>query len=458
PRLLAKHGYYPTVIQGGSTAFDHEAEFFEKHGFQTILGKRNIAKPGTSWGIYDEHLMTTAALWLKTQKVPTFLNLYTITNHHPWIHPEKKHGFLNTFAYTDKALQILIDALADGDLLKKSILFIYGDHGQQLEDRGPHFEVNRDLYQDNIHVPLLILAEGRIDRPRTIDTLSSQVDLLPTLLDLLHIHTPHQSLGKSLLYPSNAPIFFSHPFDTPAKGCREGPWKYIVSDEKECLYHLEKDPDETVNRIVEGTSLRKKTEEFFASLDTYYSEIPPEKIECSMHLDFTNSLKMTDAMLLEIAKKHPNLSSLSLDGCLLITNQGIASFLQLCPNIEKLYLDGLDDISSAGWENLPHLVHLKAIDCPHMTLDWIQNLPSLRVLQLGASKLSDEDLQKLAKTQRNLNAIYFSNLQHITDAGLIPLLSANQNLMILSIRDCPNITKSAFEAIQSKILRYKWLA
>ncbi len=153
--------------------------------------------------------MTTAALWLKTQKVPTFLNLYTITNHHPWIHPEKKHGFLNTFAYTDKALQILIDALADGDLLKKSILFIYGDHGQQLEDRGPHFEVNRDLYQDNIHVPLLILAEGRIDRPRTIDTLSSQVDLLPTLLDLLHIHTPHQSLGKSLLYPSNAPIFFS---------------------------------------------------------------------------------------------------------------------------------------------------------------------------------------------------------------------------------------------------------
>ncbi len=454
PHILSQHGYHPALIQGGSTAFDHEAEFFEKQGFKTILGKRDIPKPGTSWGIYDEHLMEFAAHWLHEQKTPVFLNLYTITNHHPWIHPQKTHGYLNTYAYTDWSLSLLIENLRKRNLLEKSILFIFGDHGQELEDRTTQYEINRHLTQDTLHVPLLIYAEGRIQSPQRIETVASQIDLLPTLMDMMNLSDAHQSLGKSLLRPSTSPIFFSHPFDKPIRGCREGNWKYLDSEE---LYDLGTDPEEKINRIAEGTPLKEKTEAFFEALNRFYSEQPFEKKESSLHLDFSNSLKMTDELLEEIAKKNPNLSSISLENCLLLTDRGIASLLQYCPKLEKLYLDGQDEITGANWGTAPHLVNLKALNCPQMTTSWISQLPNLRALQLGSSVISDDDLTTLAALQKNLNAIYFSGLHGITDHGLKPLLEKNENLMVLSLIDCPQITSNSVDSIKSKIFRYKFI-
>jgi hypothetical protein len=452
PHILAGYGYHPALIQGGSTAFDHEAEFFSKQGFKTILGKRDIAKPGTSWGSHDEFLMPYAASWLHKQKSPAFLNLYTITNHHPWSHPQKNDGFLNTFAYTDSALNLFIEELGKRALLEKSILFIYGDHGQELEDRDPRYEINRHLFQDNIHVPLLIYAEGRIKSPRRIETVSSQIDLLPTLLDLMNLAAPHQSLGKSLLRPSTAPIFFSHPFDKPLRGCREANWKYIDNEE---LYDLDADPEEKINRIAEGTLLKEKTDAFFESLDQFYSEQGHKKKESPLHLDFSNSLQMNDSHLEKIAQKHPELSSLILSNCLLLTDSGIASLLIHCPKLEKLYLNGIDEITGLGWISAPHLTHLNALNCPQLQTQWISQLPSLRILELGSSNVSDEDLIEISASQKNLTALYLSNLRQITDLGLTRLLEANPYLAILSLENCPQISQVS---IENKVLRYKFIS
>lgn len=457
PQILSKHGYHPAVIQGSSTSFDHGAEFFEKQGFKTILGKRDLAKPGTSWGVFDEYLMPWAASWLEEQKGPIFLNLFTITNHHPWIHPEKAHGFLNTFAYTDQALGIFVDELRKRRLLEKSILFILGDHGQTLEDRDPNFEINRHLFQDNIHVPLLIYAEGRV-KPAQINTVASQIDLLPTVLDLFHQQTPNHSLGKSLLRPSSSPIFFSHPLDPYIRGCREGNWKYTIRKDREELYDLSADPEEKINRISEGTSLREKTAEFFEKLDQFYSEKPEEKKESLLHLDFSNSLKMTDEKLEEIAKKNPNLSSIVLDHCMLLTDQGIASLLRESPKLEGLFLEGLDEISGLNWGEAEHLVHFKALHCPNMKLDWIAKLPSLQILQIGDCLASDADLSAIAASQTSLIAILLSRLPLITDQSLKLLLEVNQSLICLFISGCPNISKEIMSSIKSPILRYKFIS
>jgi glucan phosphoethanolaminetransferase (alkaline phosphatase superfamily) len=458
PHLLSKHGYHPAVIQGSSTAFDHEAEFFEKQGFKTVLGKRDIQAPGTSWGVYDEYLMPFAAEWLEHQKEPAFLNLYTITNHHPWIHPQGKNGYLNTFAYTDWALHLFIEELKKRNLLEKSILFIYGDHGQELEDRTPHFEINRHLTQDTLHVPLLIYAEGRIKFPQKIETLSSQIDLLPTVLDLLQIKEPHSSLGKSLFRPAYSPIFFSHPFDVPIRGCREGSWKYLIQEGKEELYDLNIDPEEKINRIEEGTPLREKTETFFTALDELYSSRPYEKKKGKLHLDFSDSLQLTDTALIEILSNHPHLSSLYLNHCLLLTDEGIRSALQYCPRLEKLYLDGIEDITTNGWPKLAYLTHLNALNCSQIKGDWIAELPSLRILQLGSADFKDEDLFKIASTQKHLSAICFSDLDQITDQGMKYLLTENRHLEVLSLSSCPQITKASLDMIQSKIFRYQFIS
>jgi arylsulfatase A-like enzyme len=445
PQILSRHGYLTAFIQGGSTSFDHQGEFFEKQGFQTILGKRDIAKPGTSWGVYDEYLMPYAASWLERQKTPAFLNIATITNHHPWLHPNGECDYFKTFAYTDWVLHLLIEELRKKGLLEKSVLFLFGDHGQ--EDS----EINQQLYQDNIHVPLLIYAEGR-QKHAVIDTVSSQVDLLPTLLDLFQFSDPHHSLGKSLLRPSNRPIFFSHPFDKPVRGCRHGNWKYILREEKEELYDLSVDPEEKVNRAGE-VELKEMTVAYFETLNRYYSHCGTETKESHHYLDFSNSVRITDEALENVAKSRPRLASIDLSHCLLVTNDGVGSLLNHCPKLEKLFIDGLDEVTGQGWKEASELVHFRATHCPRMEIDWIARLPSLKILQLGSANICDDDLIELAKKQKGLIALYLSRLYGITDRGLRALLEANPYLMVLSLEDCPQVTREAL-AERGKLLRY----
>ncbi|MES2272628.1 MAG: sulfatase-like hydrolase/transferase, partial [Chlamydiota bacterium] len=345
---------------------------------------------------------------LQSQKTPTFLTLFTITNHHPWIHPPPQaqgNPYFGTFSYTDWALQLFIEDLREKKLLEKSILFIFGDHGQELSDRDPYFEINRHLYQENVHVPLLIYAEGRVKQPKQIDTVSSQIDLLPTLLDLLQIPGPHHSLGKSLLRPSNAPIFFDHPFNEAILGCRQGDWKLLLQESGDELYDLRKDPGEKKNLILENPEtaqeLKRQIIEFKEIVDELYenrsfSEKIVEKASKGLHLDFSHSLQMTDVFLEKTALSHPDLASLTLAHCLLITDAGIASLLKHCPRIEKLNLEGLDEITGEGWGDAPQLMHLKAIHCPRFSGEpmakWVKNLPSLTILELGSATLSDKDL------------------------------------------------------------------
>lgn len=404
PKILSRHGYHPAWIQGGATAFDNGAEFFQKQGFKTIFGKRDINKPGTSWGVFDEHLVDFAVDWLERQTAPVFLNLYTITNHHPWIAPPyfQKHEdpFLNTFAYTDHCLGLLTDRLKG----KNCILFIFGDHGQDLNERNPQFEIRRNLLQESVHVPLLILGKGA---PAVIQTVGSHIDLLPTVLDLFSLKEPHQSLGKSLLRPSEEPIFFTQPFGASSIGCRKQNWKYILSDKGEELYDLEK--GETENLIGKFPSLKEETVEFFKKLETYYSNSSSKKGKSELQLSFINSL-ITDRDLEKIGKTHPNLASINLSHCLLLTNEGIRHFLTLCPNLEKLVIDGLDEATGVDWPEMPHLIYFKALGCPNFQSKWLHKLPALMILQLGGIILDDAELLELAKTQKNLIFLQLENL------------------------------------------------
>lgn len=455
PKILKKQGYHTAVIQGGSTAFDHEAEFFEKHGVETILGKRDIAKPGTSWGVFDEYLMPFAAQFLSEQKKPTFLNLYTITNHHPWIHPQGKNGFFNTFSYTDQALHILIEELRKKNLLEKSILFIYGDHGQETEERTPYFEINSRLFQDTLHVPLLIYAKGRIEQGQIIDTLASQIDLLPTVLDLLNLSLPHHGEGKSLLRPSNDPIFFSHPFEKDLKGYRHGDRKFVHDNGKKYSFDLIEDPEEKSPLLETDLPV---LDAFFQKLEAHYLQAPFEKIQGKLSLEFQNSLELTDQKLSDLLEERTDLSSIKLNHCLLLTDRAIEELLFKCPKLEKLHLSGQEDLTAQDWPTPSHLIEFKATHCPSLQIDWIKSLPSLRILILGGLALKDEDLKNMAAHQKDLSALVLEDCDLITNEGLSALLAVNEQLSIVHIKNCPHITENTFQACKSKLLRFTHIA
>ncbi|NGX51654.1 MAG: Lipoteichoic acid synthase 1, partial [Chlamydiae bacterium] len=263
PQLMQNAGYQTSYLHNGPIGFENQDLFFNLHSYDAVLGKDDIAADfpemdATSWGLPDECLMDYAANFLeKRRETPQFLTLFTITNHHPWNLPKDHQPpafppeisriyrkYLNTFHYTDASLGRLIDLLKEKDLAKDTLLFILGDHGYPMGEHE-NFVEQRYLYEENIRVPLLIYADGRIPEPKVIDGIASQLDLVPTLMDLLDLHGLNLSIGSSLLRPlKERRIFFHNPYVFKNYGCREGKYKFIftrLSNELE-LYDLESDP------------------------------------------------------------------------------------------------------------------------------------------------------------------------------------------------------------------------
>lgn len=460
PSILNQRGWHPAFIQGGYIPFDGLKEFLKSLGVKTLIGKKEILQemgpsPITSWGVYDETLMKFAASWLAKQTEPSFLNLYTITNHHPWIGPDSwpksKIPFYDTFSYTDWALGLFIEELRTKKLLEKTILVISGDHGQSLEDRDPYYEINRNLYQETIHVPLLFYAEGRT-KPLRINELSSQIDLFPTLLDLLQI--PQASQGRSLLRASSTPIFFNSSFlvDRPIRGCRKDQWKLLLGRSEE-LYNLASDPEEKHNLAnqedVKLKELKKLIEKNSSSLESFYGS---EHIQ--IELDLSHSLRVTDEILKQTI--YPELSSLTLTNSILVTDEGISSFLANHPSLKTLNIGELDEITGAFWPSHPNLEKLFAIGCPNLQkpfFDWMKNLSSLRFLELGADHLTDEDLSSPPSMLTMLRLAYMSK---ITDRSVMAWVRSN-SLDFLQIEHCPEITDNSLLSLQNRPLQLLYL-
>ena len=119
------------------------------------------------------------------------------------------------------------------------------------------------------HIPLLILADGRIDCPTQIDDLASQVDLLPTLMDLFGIQATNHSMGCSLMrkIPDRS-VFFHNPYVHKYFGMRKGDHKFIYThNTRELeLYNLRTDPSETHNIACENP---EKIAEFLSGAKHY---------------------------------------------------------------------------------------------------------------------------------------------------------------------------------------------
>jgi arylsulfatase A-like enzyme len=75
-----------------------------------------------------------------------------------------------------------------------TLIIVVSDHGEQFLEHGGI--LHNDLYQELLHVPLIVGGPG-VARGRRISTPVSLVDLAPTALDLLGLPVPAQFQGRS---------------------------------------------------------------------------------------------------------------------------------------------------------------------------------------------------------------------------------------------------------------------
>ena len=210
PDLLHAHGY-TTAAFVGSQVLDPKsaaAPGFGR-GFDVYDAGFHTRREGESRYTSEERRATAvvshALAWLKKQPhMPFFLWVHLYDPHDPYEPPEpfkSKYAvapYDGEIAYVDSALGKLFAALKADGLYDSSVIAIVADHGEAL---GEHGEESHGffLYDETIHVPLLIkLPMGRgagvqVDKPVGL------VDLAPTLLRAIGAEVPSAMQGRSLL-------------------------------------------------------------------------------------------------------------------------------------------------------------------------------------------------------------------------------------------------------------------
>lgn len=114
---------------------------------------------------------------------------YPITNNEENRHDHAQ--YMTTAHYADENIKMIVDALKKNNFYENSIIIFTTDHGLAL----PFNKCN--LTDTGIGVSLIMKVPEAASNGKVVDSLVSQIDVFPTLCELLNLDKPEYLEGKS---------------------------------------------------------------------------------------------------------------------------------------------------------------------------------------------------------------------------------------------------------------------
>lgn len=180
-------------------------------GFKHYYGKteyNNDADFDGIWGIWDEPFFQFFAKTLNQKKSPFMATLFSVSSHHPFKVPQKYEGKFPKgtleihapIGYTDYALKKFFATAKKMRWFNNTIFVVVADHTNQIgypeyEKAMNHFAVPILFYSANPAYNL----KGVFTEP------AQQMDIYPTLADLMGYNKKIRSWGRSLVSPQKEP-------------------------------------------------------------------------------------------------------------------------------------------------------------------------------------------------------------------------------------------------------------
>ncbi len=252
---------------GYSTALYHSGRFLylgmdhvvRERGFDRLVDAKDIrGKYYSSFGTDD---MSTARAVLRRfdERGPgekLLVAYMPISGHHPYETPgegPRPFGeesdlarYKSDLFRGDLALGALVLGLKERGLYDDTLFVIHGDHGEAFLQHEGNVAHSLFPYEENVHVPLVVVAPGLLTRSIRAPQLVSLMDVAPTILDLLGAERPASWQGRSALEgrPRVVRFFTDHTVEMLA--LRNGRWKLILDMDsgRARLFDLLLDPDE----------------------------------------------------------------------------------------------------------------------------------------------------------------------------------------------------------------------
>jgi arylsulfatase A-like enzyme len=221
--ILGGAGYQTSVFDSCRLDYSGFREFLDGRGIKAMYdadempGKHDV--PSVMWGLSESETVDAIRAQIReyaTNHQTFFLTYFPVAPHNPFDGVPSRFRkyrltqlndytpqYLNDLLYMDECISSVVDQLRDSGLLENTLVVITDDHGEMLGENGGPIGHGWSTRPDLTNIPLIIMDP---DNPgyHVNDTFGSQVDLLPTIVDLLGMSAPKDQLyeGASLYSPT----------------------------------------------------------------------------------------------------------------------------------------------------------------------------------------------------------------------------------------------------------------
>jgi phosphoglycerol transferase MdoB-like AlkP superfamily enzyme len=204
--VMAKRGYSSTFIYGGYGTFDNMNYFFGSNGYR-VIDRTDMEAPNFAniWGVSDEDLFRNAVRVFDEQHQhgeKIFSVVMTTSNHKPFTFPPgvrgvpvKGGGREAGIRYADYSIGRFFEMAKTKPWFDDTLFVIVADHGARVYGR-------EDIPVSTYEIPLVLYSPKHI-KPARVETLTSQIDVAPTVIGILNFDYDSTFFGIDVLRDSH---------------------------------------------------------------------------------------------------------------------------------------------------------------------------------------------------------------------------------------------------------------
>ncbi|MBE7096246.1 LTA synthase family protein [Bacillus cereus] len=211
PEILRQQGYFTSVFHTNNATFWNRNIMYSALGYDRYyneLDYKITPETNLNWGLKDIEYFDQSVDILKTVDQPFYARFLTLTNHYPFTYDEDTKfiepynsgngvfdRYIVTARYLDESIKKFIERLKAEGMYDDSIIVLYGDHYGISEKHNramaQFLEKDQITEFDTLNLqrtPLYIHMPGQTEG-QTISKPTGQIDMKPTILNLLGIDT-----------------------------------------------------------------------------------------------------------------------------------------------------------------------------------------------------------------------------------------------------------------------------
>ncbi|OWA33000.1 phosphoglycerol transferase [Saccharibacillus sp. O16] len=220
PSVLKPQGYAANVYHAYDGSFWNRTRMYKQMGYDRFYTEKDYAQDEPlGWSIGDRSFLDQSVGFMEETPQPFYSFLISLSSHHPYnlaLKDEEKldvgefagttfGDYIQAVHYVDSALGDMVKRMKQDGLWEHTIFVFYGDHDYSLDEREAAGKImgrelsKFDYDQLMAQVPLLIhLPDGAL--AGTYDKPAGQLDIMPTLLNLLGVDAgDYKLMGRNLL-------------------------------------------------------------------------------------------------------------------------------------------------------------------------------------------------------------------------------------------------------------------